>query len=183
MGYASIVEAGLLMLALGSRSGEIVNITFLLLLPRGLELAVWAMGLSIIKREAFSLRFHELQGMARKHPLAVMAVILANLSITGFPLLAGFPPRIALWQALSTQSLSVSFWMFVGLLGLLIATVRMLAVFVMADQKTAWAWGESWMQAIMLGVGVIGLFILGLVPQVMLPFLTKLPALFQHLGQ
>lgn len=183
MGYAAIVEAGLFVLAMGLRSTEVVNVIFLLLIPRGLELAVWALALSIIKRKVYSLRFGELKGLARSHPLVVAALILSHLSIVGFPLLAGFPPRLALWQELAQQSLSISFWVFLGMLGLLAAAMRTLAVFVMAEDDTAWEWNESWVQTVMLGVGVIGLFVLGLFPQIMQPFIASLPALFEHLGQ
>jgi formate hydrogenlyase subunit 3/multisubunit Na+/H+ antiporter MnhD subunit len=183
MGYASIAETGLLVLAMGLKSPEIVNITFLLLVPRGLELAVWALALSIIKRKAYSLRFSEIKGLARNYPAAVTALVLANLSMTGLPLLAGFPPRLALWQELAGQSLTVSFWVFLGLIGLLIAAIRTLAVFVMAEENKAWELNESWVQTAMLGLGVIGLFILGMFPQVLQPFLVNLPALFDHLGQ
>jgi len=183
MGYAAITETGLLILAMGLRSAEVVNTTFLLLIPRGLELAVWALALSIIKRKVYSLRLSKVQGMARKYPVAVGALVLAHLSMTGFPLLAGFPPRLALWQELAGQSLAISFWVFVGLLGLLTAAVRTLAVFVMAEENTAWELNESWAQTTMLGLGVIGLFILGMFPQVLHPFIVSMPALFEHLGQ
>ncbi len=183
MGYAAIAEVGLIIIAMNLKSVEIVNVTFLLLIPRGLELAVWALALSIIKRKAYSLRFNELQGLARSYPLAVTSLILAHLSMTGFPLLAGFPSRIALWQELASQSLTISLWTFLGLLGVLIAAIRTLAVFVMAEQETPWAIKESWVQMGMLGLGVIGLFILGVFPQVLQPFLTNLPSLFEHLGQ
>ncbi len=183
MGYAAITETGLLVIAMGLRSAEVVNTTFLLLIPRGLELAVWALALSIIKRKAYSLRFSEIQGLARRYPIAVGALVLAHLSMTGFPLLAGFPPRLALWQELAGQSLVISFWVFAGLLGLLVAAIRTLAVFVMAEENTAWELNESWVQMTMLGLGVIGLFILGMFPQVLQPFIVSLPALFEHLGQ
>ncbi len=81
------------------------------------------------------------------------------------------------------QSLALSFWMFVGLLGLLAAAMRTLAVFVMAEEEKTWEWNESWVQTTMLGVGVIGLFVLGMFPQVMQPFIANLPSLFEHLGQ
>lgn len=183
MGYAAIAETGLLIIALSLQSVEIVNVTFLLLIPRGLELAVWALALSIIKRKAYSLRFSEAQGLARNYPVTVAALIVAHLSVAGFPLLAGFPARVALWQELAGQSLTVSFWAFVGLVGLLIAATRSLAVFVMAEEQTAWELNESWVQVTMLALGVIGLFILGIFPQVLQPFLANLPALFEHLGQ
>ncbi len=183
MGYASIAETGLVVLAMGLQSSQVVNITFLMLIPRGLELAVWALALSIIKRKAYSLQFSEVKGMARKYPIAVAAILLAHLSMAGFPLLAGFPPRLALGQELALQSLTVSLWVFVGLAGLLVAAARTMAVFVMTDADTAWELNESWVQMTMLGLGVIGLFILGLFPQVLQPFVFDLPALFNHLGQ
>jgi len=183
MGYAAIAETGLFVLAMSLKSAEIVNVTFLLLIPRGLELAVWALALSIIKRKVYSLRFSEVQGLARSYPVAVAALIFAHLSMAGFPLLAGFPARMALWQELAAQSLTVSFWAFVGLFGLLIAAIRSLAVFVMAEEDKSWEFNESWIQAAMLGLGVIGLFILGIFPQVVQLFLSNLPALFDHLGQ
>ena len=183
MGYAAITETGLLILAISLKSSEIVNITFLLLVPRGLVLAVWALALSIIKREAYSLRFNEIQGLAHRYPITVAALFLAHLSMTGFPLLAGFPPRLALWQELAGQSLIISFWVFLGMLGLLIGAIRTLAVFVMEEGSKSWVLNESWAQMIMLGVGMSGLFILGIFPQILQPLITNLPALFNHLGQ
>ena len=97
-------------------------------------------------------------------PWQLPRLILANLSMMVIPCLAGFPPRLALWQELAGQSLTISFWVFLGMLGLLIAAIRTLAVFVMAEENKAWALNESWVQMTMLGVGVIGLIHPGDVP-------------------
>lgn len=183
MGYTAIAETGLIILAMGIKSAEVVHVTFLLLIPRGLELAVWALGLSIIKREAFNLQFSDVQGFVRKYPIAVIAILAAHLSMTGFPLLAGFPSRLALSQELASQSLFISFWTYAGLLGLLIGALRTMAVFVMAEENSGWVLNETWVQTGMLGLGVIGLFILGVAPQVLQPFISRLPALFEHIGQ
>lgn len=183
MGYSAIAETGLLILIMGLRSSEIVNLTFLLLIPRGLALAVWALALSILKRNAYSLLFNEVQGLARSFPAAVTALIFAQLSMAGFPLLAGFPARLAVWQELAGQSLSMTMWVFIGMLGLLAAAIRSLAVFVMADEEKRWRVNESWVQVTMLGLGVIGLFILGMFPQILQPFMADLPSLFNRIGQ
>lgn len=183
LGYAAIAETGLLLIALGLRSFDLVTIVFLTLIPRGLELTVWSLALSIIKRKAYLLKFSDVQGLARKYPAAVGALVVAHLSVAGFPLLAGFPARLALWQELSVQSLSAAFWVFLGLIGLLIAAVRSLAAFVMAEENAKWELNESWVQTVMLGIGVLGLFILGIFPQILQPFLINLPALFERLGQ
>ncbi|MFN8433260.1 MAG: proton-conducting transporter membrane subunit [Anaerolineales bacterium] len=182
-GYAAIAETGLLLIALGLRSSEVVNIAFLILISRGLELSVWALALSIIKRNAYPLMFSDVQGLARKYPVATSALIIAHLSVAGFPLLAGFPSRLALWQELSLQSLSASLWVFLGLLGLLVASVRTLATLVMAGDDAPWELNETWVQTIMLSAGVFGIFLLGLFPQILQPFLSSLPALFEHLIQ
>lgn len=181
--YAAIAETGLFLLMMGLNSQRVVPITFLILLARGLQLTVWALAISIIKRKVYSLQFSDAQGLARQYPVAVGALILAHLSMTGFPLLAGFPPRLALWQELAGQSLAASFWVFFGMLGLLIAAIRSLAVFVMTDDESAWGVSESWVQVTMLGLGMIGLLILGLFPQVLQPLLAELPSIFKNLGQ
>ena len=156
LGYAAIAETWLLILVMGLKSSEIVTITFLILISRGLELTVWALALSIIKRKAYSLRFNEVQGLARTYPVAAAALILAHLSMTGFPLLVGFPPRLAIWGELAGQSLGTSFWVFLGMLGLLVAALRTLAVFVMADEGKSWSMNESLTQRTMLALGKIG---------------------------
>lgn len=183
LGYAAIAETGLLLLTLGLQTTDLVNIVFLILIPRGLEFSVWALALSIIKRKAYPLKFSDVQGLARKYPIAVGALILSHLSVAGFPLLAGFPSRLALWHELTVQSLTASFWVFLGLIGLLVAALRTLATFVMAGEDSKWEVNESWVQIGMLGIGIIGLFLLGMLPQVMQPFLANLPALFEHLNQ
>lgn len=182
-GYAAIAETGLLLIALGLRSSEVVNVIFLILIPRGLEFSVWALALSIIKRNAYPLKFSDVQGLARKYPVATGALIIAHLSVAGFPLLAGFPSRLALWQELSLQSLTASFWVFLGLFGLLIASVRTLATLVMASEETKWELNETLVQTLMLSIGVLGIFLIGLFPQILQPFITSLPTIFEHLAQ
>ena len=53
----------------------------------------------------------------------------------------------------------------------------------MADEYTTWELRETLTQRIMLGLGVIGLFVLGLFPQTVQYFLSTLPLMFEHLGR
>jgi formate hydrogenlyase subunit 3/multisubunit Na+/H+ antiporter MnhD subunit len=183
MGYAAIVETGLVVLAISLNSPSALEITFLLLIPRGLMLAVWGLALSVLRTSSESLRFSAVQGLIRAYPIAAAALMLAHLSATGFPLLAGFPSKLALWEQLARQSLSAASWMLLGLLGLLVGGIRTLAVFAMAPEKTPWKRNETWIQGGMLGIGVLLLFVLGLFPQILLPFLRVLPSMFEHIGQ
>jgi NADH-quinone oxidoreductase subunit N len=183
MAYTTIAETGFLLLAVSLDTGTTGNLIFLFLIPRGLGLAIWALSLSIMKRNDERLRFSAMLGIARIYPFATAGLILATLSNAGFPLLAGFPPRLALWEALAQGSIGAAIWYLVGLLGLLVSAVRMLAVLVREKEETPWVFKEDLVQRGMLGLGVIGLFVLGLFPQAVGPIIDKLPLMFTHLGR
>lgn len=183
MAYAVIAETGFSLLALSLPTEKAVETVFLLIIPRSLALLVWAMSLTRLKEHVEPLRFSAVQGLARSHPITAAGLILAHLSVAGFPLLAGFPVRLALWEGLASQSLSVAFWFLVGILGLLTGAIRTLAVLVMAPDGTGWELQERWGAGIMIGLGVIGLFILGIFPQTFRFVLANLPAMFEHLGK
>ena len=182
MAYTTIAETGFLVLAVSMAASTSANLVFLFLIPRGLSLAIWALSLSIFKTKDETFRFSSMQGLARSYPLATAGLVLAALSNAGFPLLAGFPPRLALWQGLAYESIGAAIWYLVGLLGLLIGAVRMLAVLVMQKEETTWSLKENLVQRGMLGVGILGLFILGIFPQVVGSIVEKLPLMFQHLN-
>ncbi len=183
MGYAIIVETGfsLLALSLGNTSG--LNIFLLLLVPRVISLAIWALTLSILKEQAPGLDLKDIKGLGHIWPYTTSALVLANLSLAGMPLLAGFPAHQAIWEGLARSSLPVAFWALIGSLGLFASAVRVLAALSAAPEGSPWGTRETRTQRLILAVGVLGLFILGLFPEWALPLWTKLPAVFQHLGQ
>jgi len=183
MAYGSIAETGFSLLALSLDPKIGISILFLLFPARALGLAVWSLSLTILKEKSKSMRFSDVRGLLRTAPFAGAGMVLAALSTSGFPLLAGFPARLALWDGLAQVSFGAAFWMGIGIIGLFIASFRVLAVLSMADEYTGWAVGENWLQMIMLGLGVTGLFILGLFPQVAQSFLSNLPSMFEHLGR
>jgi formate hydrogenlyase subunit 3/multisubunit Na+/H+ antiporter MnhD subunit len=183
MGYAVVAETGLLLIALGLGTASGVQTVFLQIIPRGLGLAVWAMALSALQSQADPPRFVNVQGAARAMPFAVAGLVLANLSTAGFPLLAGFPVRLALMESLARVSIGQTIWLGLGLLGLMTGAVRTLAVTVMTPVQTAWESRESRAQTILLGLGILALIALGVFPQASQFLLENLPSLFKHLGQ
>jgi NADH-quinone oxidoreductase subunit N len=183
MAYGSVAETGFALLALSLDSRLGIPILFLLIPARALGLAVWALSLSIIKHHVENMRFGGTQGIARVLPMAGAGMIVASLSTGAFPLLAGFPARLALWEGLAHVSLSAALWMGIGIIGLLISTFRSLAVISMAEEYTTWQPRETPTQMLMLGLGMIGLFILGLFPQTLQFFLADLPLMFEQLGR
>ena len=182
MGYAAIVETGftLLALSLGSQNG--VMIFFMFFIPRALGLAVWSLALSTLRSNIESLHFSAVQGIARTYPVVSTGLIIAHFSAVGFPLLAGFPVLLVLWQDMARVSLGIAFWFFLGIFGLFIGGVRALAVLVMSPENSTWGLGETWQQGILMGLGLIVLFLLGLFPQLVQPLIVNLPAAFEHLG-
>jgi len=183
MAYGSIAETGFSLIALSLDPKLGIPILFLLIPARALGLAVWSLSLSVIKENVETMRFAAAQGMLRITPLAGAGMVIAALSTSAFPLLAGFPARLALWESLARVSISGAIWMGIGIIGLLTSVFRSLAVISMAEEYTTWELRESPTQVFMIGVGVIGLFILGLFPQTVQYFLSNLPAMFEHLGR
>jgi formate hydrogenlyase subunit 3/multisubunit Na+/H+ antiporter MnhD subunit len=183
MGYAIISETGfsLLALSLGSQVG--LSIFLLLLVPRTLSIAIWALSLTILQQQAPGLNLTEVKGLAHVWPFASSGLVLANLAVSGFPLLAGFPSHQAVWEGVARTSLPVAFWVFIGSLGLFASAVRVLGALTSAPAGSTWGTRETQLQRILVSIGLLGLFLLGLFPQWVLPLWTKLPAIFEHLGQ
>jgi formate hydrogenlyase subunit 3/multisubunit Na+/H+ antiporter MnhD subunit len=183
MAYGSIAETGFSLIALSLDPRIGIPILFLLIPARALGLAVWSLSLTVIKDNAESMRFSAVRGTLRVTPIASTGLILASLSTSAFPLLAGFPARLALWDGLSRVSLGAALWLGIGMVGLLVSSFRSMAVLSMADEYTGWELREGWLPGIMLGLGMIALFILGLFPQIIQSMLSNLPAMFEHLGR
>jgi NADH-quinone oxidoreductase subunit N len=183
MAYGSIAETGFSLLALSLDLRLGVPILFLLIPARALGLAVWSLSLTIIRENVENMRFGAARGILRVTPLAGAGMVVATLSTGAFPLLAGFPSRLALWEGLSRDSISAALWMAVGIVGLLTSAFRSLAVISMAEEDTDWRLRETPTQMTMLGLGMIGLFLLGLFPQSVQVFLSNLPLMFEHLGR
>jgi len=183
LGYGVVFETGLALLAIGQFQTTGVIIFSLLIVPRGLVMSVWSIALNKLKAVNNSLRFSTVQGFIRKYPSAALGVVLSQLSLVGFPLLIGFPPRLALWETLAQQSIGTAFWFGLGLAGMLTGAVRTLAVLVMAPDDTPWQWEDSWLQRILIGIGLAAMVFFGLFPQTLQPLLLRLPQAFEFLGQ
>ena len=121
--------------------------------------------------------------MARSFPLATAGVVLSNLALAGTPLMANFPVRLVLWEQLAALSLPVALWFGIASLGLWIGALRSLAVLTMASAEVPWKSQETWEERLLIGLGLLALFVFGLFPQWMQLLLTNLPAMFEHLGK
>jgi NADH:ubiquinone oxidoreductase subunit 2 (subunit N) len=183
MGYAVIMQTGfsILTLSLGGALG--LNVFYMLLVPRTLSLVVWALALDILKENSPTLNLSDVKGLGRTWPFATSGLVLANLTVAGMPLLAGFPPLLAIFEGLASISLSIVIWVVIGNLGLFFSAFRVIFILVTAPEGAPWESRETNAQRILLAIGFLALLLLGLFPQWVLPLWTKLPTVFTHLGQ
>ena len=182
-GQAAIAENGLALLATSLAVANGTDPIFPFFIPRGLAMLLWALGLAIVRRTYGRLNFDELRRVGRTHPWASAAIVLAALSTAGFPLLAGFPPRIDVWDGLADVSGTAALWYLVGLGGLMIGALRQLTL-VDASRLRAAADlpRETLLERGMLGAGMMAIVALGLFPRVTGFVVDQLPLMFEHLS-
>jgi NADH-quinone oxidoreductase subunit N len=183
MGYAIIMENGFSLLAISLGLGSGLSIFYMLFIPRVLSLLLWALTLTILKDKYSTLDLDKLKGLARTWPFATSGLVMANLTLAGMPLLAGFPSHLAVWEGVAAKSLPAVIWVLAGCLGLFISALRTIFIFVTVPDGTSWGSHETILQRILIVTGVVTLLLLGLFPQWTLLLWTRLPAIFTHLGQ
>jgi formate hydrogenlyase subunit 3/multisubunit Na+/H+ antiporter MnhD subunit len=146
-------------------------------------MALWALGLAIAHETHGHLELSSLRELGRTHPWASAGLVLAALSAAGFPLLAGFPPRMDVWGSLARISAPAALWFLVGLAGLMIGAVRQLARIFSARSEEPSVPQESLLQRGMLGAAMVALVVLGLYPRAAGFVVDRLPLIFAHLGR
>jgi NADH-quinone oxidoreductase subunit N len=183
-GYAVISEIGLLLITIGQILSAVLlnpasetNLTtrlplaeyfFALMLPRGLNIAIWALSLSIIKTKSKDLNMESARGIAYQLPIASLSLVLASFSLAGLPLLAGFPVRTVLGIGIAQQSPFLAPLTFIGYFGLVIASLRSLSVLVSRTGERIWQRKESRPQLFLLFLGCLFLIMVGTFPQLFL---------------
>lgn len=182
MGYAAIMETGLALLAVSLGAGLGAQVFMLLLLPRAIGLGCLALTLAVIHNKTDTLLLDNLRGMAYRLPLAASALLLSLLSLSGLPLLAGFPARFALLESLAQQSPPTALWVVLGTLGLVMAGLRTMASAIWREGRVSAHVGESLGQMIVLGIGALTLLVVGIWPQLTSPSMLDLLSAYVHLA-
>jgi formate hydrogenlyase subunit 3/multisubunit Na+/H+ antiporter MnhD subunit len=183
MVHAVIAGTGMMFLA-GSLAATSASATiFSLFIPRGVGIGLWAMALATLKARHSAITFDSLGGAARSLPWASAGLIVAALSAAGFPLLAGFPPRLDVWIELAKVPGATATWVFVGLAGVMIGALRQLAVLLAAGGENPWKSMETRAERGLFGAGMLALMILGLFPRGADFVVGRLPLMFEHLGR
>ncbi|HSF81552.1 MAG TPA: proton-conducting transporter membrane subunit [Anaerolineales bacterium] len=194
MGFAVILEIGLTLLAVSAvvkqpADRSMLEIMFIQILPRGVELGVWSLSLVVLSRydqnqegRGEQLRFRNIHGLARSLPIAALCLVVAQLSLVGFPLLAGFPAHRVLWLGLVPDSPNIALLALLGNSGMLFASLRTMAVLVMGTDEPGWRITENLSQTLLLATGGFIIVLIGMFPQWFLPLMIRMAELFPNLG-
>jgi formate hydrogenlyase subunit 3/multisubunit Na+/H+ antiporter MnhD subunit len=174
LGFGAIFEIGMLLLALSlipqpAGISPQKGIVFVQFIPKALGFGVWALSLGILKTTRGNLQLQTLHGLGYRYPAASAGVVLGNLSIAAFPLLAGFPVSLALWLAVSQTNPIAANLSLIGNLGLIIAALRTFFILFNPAGGVRWEILENRTQLILLVAGGIFLLLLGIFPQVYFP--------------
>lgn len=162
-GYAALVETGLILTSASLADNQ--GMLFELGVPRTVSLAVWALALSVLRRKVPDLKFGSVAGVGRSFPVVGSALIMAQFSVAGVPLLAGFPLRLSIWNSVAEVDLLAALALLAGSFGLMASGLRVLTVLVTGSQEKPWSISETPDVLILLGVAVSFLLFYGVFPQ------------------
>lgn len=180
-GYAVIVENGFAVLAMGLMTLRGNEIFANMLLARMFSFGLWAIALEAIKRSCGSLLLADVQGLARVKPMLAVSILIAQFTIGGLPLLAGFPLRIALIEELSMQSTTLAWLIIPGMAGIWAGGLYSLYVMLLKPEQSRKSLDVPRSLSVLMAVGIAFLVFLGLFPQVFSPVMVSLLNAFPRL--
>jgi NADH-quinone oxidoreductase subunit N len=182
LGYAVIVENGFAVLAVGLMTVRGYQLFASMFLGRLVSFGLWALCLSLIRGRVGSLKLVDLVGLSRRYPLLCIAILAAQFSVGGLPVLAGYPVRTAIIEELASQSPDFAWMIIVGIAGIWISAIYSLYIFI---QKSETSNGQVWLSNhlanVLVVIGLLILILMGLFPQVYFPWMNNLLLPYQHL--
>ncbi len=182
MGYAVMLENGFSLLCLGL-GGSFLDAFLLLFIPRLLGVALSALTLANVQQFMPSLSLGELKNSGKAWSFSFLGFILGVLSMAGLPLFAAFPLHQVIWVTLAQESLGSVIWLFVGCVGLMIASFRVMTVLVHGSAGEPWGSNETLLQRFFILFAAFALLLMGIFPSLSTGIWHRLPALFEHIGK
>jgi formate hydrogenlyase subunit 3/multisubunit Na+/H+ antiporter MnhD subunit len=179
-GYAVIQETGFALLAISLHSETGLALFAAGLVPRLIGFGLFALSLSVMQSRNVSLRFEDEGPAFRQTPIASLASLVAIFSISGLPLLAGFPVRQPLLEELGAGSIIVAIWALIGSAGMMYGGLRYLSALFRREPTTGQP-GEGWYQIALLSTGVVMLFVAGVFPSPMISMMLNVLSGFANL--
>lgn len=198
LGHAAIIENGFALIAIGIGATNGILLFFWLAVVRLFSYVTWSVGVSrfwVLNNGSLSL--DDYRGKGHQTPLLAATVVIGQLSLAGVPLLAGFSARFSLFKVLPEVSPLIAAIALVGNAGLLVGGIRTIsALFIslpvqdqgLFDQSVGVLTqegnvvSERLMEWILYGLLIGMLIIVGVFPQLYLPWVEKLLLIFERLG-
>lgn len=184
LGFTVLSEVGFSLLCIGLSAQGGLTWLFLLFPARALGLWLWGYTLTLIEQHSDSTEMQDLQGFARRYPILVLGLIVAQLSLAGLPLFASFPSKFAIFTATFEINPIMGIWSFIGNLGLFLFTFRLLTALVAPNEELPnekWVVSEKMQVYLPILIFILITILLGLLPDVFLANLTKTLTSFNHL--
>lgn len=167
MGYGIVFENGFLFLALSLGISSGLGLMVLLILPRLVGIALWGISTSILADHGTDLSFSKLRGLLLDFPIVAIGLVISLFSIGGLPLLGGFPVKALLIREVASNSAFLEiFWILIGQMGFLIGALRLLGNVIGEVGQETIKIHENWIELTFLLAGVLGLFIMGILPSI-----------------
>ena len=143
LGFAAMLGVGFNLLGMGLAGAEGVQVFFALLLPQLLGLWMMTVALGALWRKSSEFDLIKLSTAFNSAPLTISALLLAVFSLAGLPILASFPPRMALFTQLSANTVWAAIAALGGCLALAGAGVRILMTALPRKSRKPTAWVEE----------------------------------------
>jgi formate hydrogenlyase subunit 3/multisubunit Na+/H+ antiporter MnhD subunit len=191
MGYGSLVDSGVALVALGLVSEQGLALALFALLVRPLGVALMAAGLKGLRAQRPDGDGPDaLRGLGRKAPWSTLAFLIGGLSIAGLPISGGFAARWALYRALAPANLSVALVMMFASTGIIIGMWRALSTLLSRPDSDSVEESEPegdsplqhWLLAGVVVLAVAGCVGVGLFPQLVTPTAVRLASLYTFLA-
>jgi formate hydrogenlyase subunit 3/multisubunit Na+/H+ antiporter MnhD subunit len=124
LGYASLYDYGVLLVAMGLRGTAGLPTAIWLLATRTLSLLTLATGAAVIRHHREGDRLDQITGAASRLPWAVVALIMGGFALVGMPLTPQFASRWALLQLVAENDPRWAWFLLVGAAGVMVGVVR-----------------------------------------------------------
>jgi NADH:ubiquinone oxidoreductase subunit 2 (subunit N) len=178
MGYSALIDWGATLIALGLGTPDGVAVAATTIIVRVVALVVWGVGAGVLVGRLGD-DYDNLSGRAWDYPFATAAVVAGGLSLAALPLLAGFPGRWALFSMLSVAHPGLAIGLIIAGLSSWLGYTRALHILfhlseTQKGRKYLSVLGEKPVTNGFVFVGILLLFWLGLVPQVLTPLALRM---------
>lgn len=163
-GYAVIIETGFSLLAISLNNANGLSYTTMILMPRIISLAVWALAMAIISSGGVGMDYAALEGMFHRSKVSVITMLLSIFSLAGLPLLASFSLRYSLLQGMVQENPGIMIWIVLGISGFLFGAFRLTSTTLRKTKLPGFSEPQR-TTIFLLVTGIFLLFVIGLAPR------------------